>query len=180
MVEAADEDGFAAFMAGRSRALLRTAFLLTGDHGLAEDLLQTPLAKAYLKWDRISTFDHPEAYVRRIIATTHIAWWRRRRIGEVTTDELPDRGTPDGAADRAVRDQVWRAIQGLPRRQRATLVLRFFEDMSEAETAETLGVSVGTVKSQTSKALAALRRNPQISELVGPAVRLGAAQEMKS
>lgn len=174
------DDGFTAFMAGRSRALLRTAYLLTGDDRLAEDLLQTALAKAYLNWGRISTLDHPEAYVRRIIATTNIAWWRRRRVGEVAMDDLPDRGTPDGADDRAVRDQVWRAIQSLPRRQRATLVLRFFEDMSEAEAAETLGVSVGTVKSQTSKALATLRRDPQIHELVGPAVRLTDVREVQT
>ncbi|MEU8225550.1 SigE family RNA polymerase sigma factor [Kribbella sp. NPDC048915] len=148
---------FDRFVSARSPALLRTAYLLTRDHPLAEDLVQTALAKAWFHWSRIRE-DNPEPYVRRILVTTYSSWWRRRWNGEVPTDELPDRPAPD----REHGLDLWAAIGRLPRRQRAVVVLRFYEDLSEAETARLMGSSVGTVKSQTAKALAKLRLDPAV------------------
>jgi RNA polymerase sigma-70 factor (sigma-E family) len=157
----ADRSGFDEFVATRSRALLRTAYLLTGDHSLAEDLLQTALAKCWFSWGRID--GPPEPYVRRALATTYATWWRRRWRGERPTVELPDRGDPAGTSPIDDRDALWRALGALPRRQRAVVVLRYYEDLSEAETAAALGISTGTVKSQAAKALAALRRDGDLA-----------------
>jgi RNA polymerase sigma-70 factor (sigma-E family) len=160
----ADRGGFDEFVAARSQALLRTAYLLTGDHPLAEDLLQTALAKCWFAWGRID--GPPEPYVRRAIATTYATWWRRKWKAERPTGALPevpvDAGTP--VED---RDALWRALAALPRRQRAVVVLRYYEDLSEAETAAALGVTTGTVKSQAAKALAALRRDGDLSRTIG-------------
>jgi RNA polymerase sigma-70 factor (sigma-E family) len=147
---------FDAFVAARSQTLLRTAYLLTRDHALAEDLVQTALAKAWFHWSRI---DNPEPYVRRIMVTTYSSWWRRRWNGEIPTEELPESPTPDGENQL----DLWDAIGRLPRRQRTVVVLRFYEDLSESETARLMGSTVGTVKSQTSKALAKLRVDPALS-----------------
>jgi len=160
----ADRSGFDEFVATRSPALLRTAYLLTGDHGLAEDLLQTALAKCWFAWGRID--GPPEPYVRRALATTYATWWRRKWRAERPTGVLPERP----AEPRHVledRDALWRALGALPRRQRAVVVLRYYEDLSEAETASALGVSVGTVKSQAAKALATLRRDDDLSQRMG-------------
>lgn len=153
-----DTETFDAFVAARSRALLRTAYLLTRDHALAEDLVQTALAKAWFHWNRIRE-DNPEPYVRRILVTTYSSWWRRRWNGEIPTEELPETPTPNGEDGL----DLWDAIGRLPRRQRAVVVLRFYEDLSETETARLMGSSVGTVKSQTAKALAKLRLDPSIA-----------------
>ena len=161
----ADRSGFDEFVATRSPALLRTAYLLTGDHGLAEDLLQTALAKCWFAWGRID--GPPEPYVRRVLATTYATWWRRRWRGERPTGELPDRGDPAATAPVDDRDALWRALDTLPRRQRAVVVLRYYEDLSEAETAAALGISTGTVKSQAAKALAALRRDGDLARTIG-------------
>ena len=161
----ADRSGFDEFVATRSPALLRTAYLLTGDHGLAEDLLQTALAKCWFAWGRID--GPPEPYVRRVLATTYATWWRRRWRGERPTGELPDRGDPPATAPVDDRDALWRALGALPRRQRAVVVLRYYEDLSEAETAAALGISTGTVKSQAAKALAALRRDGDLARTIG-------------
>jgi RNA polymerase sigma-70 factor (sigma-E family) len=149
--------GFDDFVATRSAALLRTAYLLTRDHGAAEDLLQTALTKAWFAWDRIE--GNPEPYVRRILVTTYASWWRRRWNGEHATEDLPEAGHADTAAD----TDLWTALGRLPRRMRAVVVLRYFEDLTEAETAQLLGCSVGTVKSQASKALAKLRIDPALT-----------------
>ena len=150
----ADEREFDAFVVQRSAALLRTAYLMVHDEGRAEDLLQTALTKAWFAWKRI---DDPEAYVRRVIVTTSASWWRRRWNAETPSADLPDR-SPEVVADTADADRdLWVAIGRLPRRQRAVVVLRYLEDRSAAETAELLECSVGTVKSQASKALAKLR-----------------------
>lgn len=153
---------FEEFVAARGQALQRTSYLLTGDWGLAEDLLQTALARAYPRWDRIVA-DDPEAYLRRVLVNTWSSWWRRRWRGEVPTEQLRDRPMPDeyAAADR--RDAVRAALARLPRRQRAVVVLRFHEDMTEAQTAAVLGISVGTVKSQAAKALAKLREDAALT-----------------
>jgi len=160
---AAQEDGveFDAFVAARSSALLRTAYLLTHDHALAEDLLQTALAKAWFAWSRIET--GPEAYVRKVLVNTYATWWRRRWNGEHATDEVPERGIASPAEASDASHDLWLAMERLPRRQRAVVVLRYFEDLSEAETATLLGCSVGTVKSQASKALAKLRIDPALA-----------------
>ena len=156
-----DETGreaFRAYVAARSPALLRTAYLLTGSRADAEDLLQTTLAKTYLAWDRIHERDAVDGYVRRVMVNTQTSWWRRRKVAEYATDVLPERGAErDATEDHALHDALWSALATLPKRQRATVVLRYYEDLSEAETAHVLGVSVGTVKSTTSRALAKLR-----------------------
>jgi RNA polymerase sigma-70 factor (sigma-E family) len=154
--------GFDEFVAARSTALLRTAYLLTHDHGLAEDLLQTALTKSWFAWDRIS--GEPEAYVRKVLVNTFSSWWRRKWNGEQATEDLPDRGTHDAADEVTTGHDLWTAMERLPRRQRAVVVLRYFEDLTEPQTAEALGCSVGTVKSQTSKALAKLRIDPALAE----------------
>ena len=156
--------GFEHFVATRSGRLLRTAYLLTQDSHLAEDLLQTSLAKAWRSWSRVES-DH-EAYVRKILVNTYSTWWRRRWNGEHPSDELPETG---GVEDDRTADQgsttfdVRTALARLPKRQRAVIVLRFFDDLTEAETARLLDCSVGTVKSQTSKALAKLRVDPALT-----------------
>ncbi|ANH37515.1 RNA polymerase sigma-E factor [Nocardioides dokdonensis FR1436] len=155
---------FDEFVLARSAALLRTAYLLTHDHALAEDLLQASLAKAWFAWERI---DQHEAYVRRILVTTYATWWRRRWNGEHATEELPEpragTGTADPTEGVGQRHDLWTAMERLPRRQRAVVVLRYFEDLTEAQTAAVLGCSVGTVKSQTSKAFAKLRIDPSLA-----------------
>jgi RNA polymerase sigma-70 factor (sigma-E family) len=160
----ADRSGFDEFVATRSRVLLRTAYLLTGEHALAEDLVQTALAKCWFAWGRID--GPPEPYVRRVIATTYATWWRRKWTGERPTRELPEVVAEAGTAVED-RDALWRALATLPRRQRAVVVLRYYEDLSEAETAAALGISKGTVKSQASKALAALRGDGDLTRTIG-------------
>lgn len=152
------DEQFREFVSTRSAALLRTAYLLTGDWANAEDLLQTALTKTYLAWRRLGTIDSVEPYARRVLVTTATSWWRRRWHGEKPTGSLPETSGPDGADERAERDLLWRFVLGLPPRQRAVLVLRFYEDLTEAETARLLDISVGTVKSQGARAIATLRR----------------------
>jgi RNA polymerase sigma-70 factor (sigma-E family) len=153
---------FDEFVAARSRALLRTAYLLTHDHALAEDLLQTSLTKAWFAWKRID--GEPEPYVRKILVNTYASWWRRKWNGEQPTDTLPERGAEAEESSTGERTDLWTAMERLPRRMRAVIVLRYFEDLTEAQTADLLGCSVGTVKSQTSKALAKLRIDPALAE----------------
>jgi RNA polymerase sigma-70 factor (sigma-E family) len=151
-------EAFRQYVAARSPALMRTAYLLTGNRADAEDLLQTALAKTYLAWDRIQERDALDGYVRRVLVNTQTSWWRRRKVDEYPTGELPERGTGrDATEDLVLHDALWTALSGLPKRQRAAVVLRYYEDLSEAETAQVLGVSVGTVKSTTSRALIKLR-----------------------
>lgn len=152
---------FEEFVAVRSRRLLRTAYLLTQDNHLAEDLLQTALAKAWRSWSRVES--DPEAYVRKILVNTYSTWWRRKWNGEVPTGELPERAHEQTEAAAGQHD-IRAALARLPKRQRAVIVLRFFDDFTEAETARVLECSVGTVKSQTSKALAKLRIDPSLSQ----------------
>jgi RNA polymerase sigma-70 factor (ECF subfamily) len=152
------EREFQAFVTQRSPALLRTAYLLGGDWATAEDLLQIALTKTYLAWRRLGTIEAVEPYARRVLVNTATSWWRRRWHGERPTEVLPDRPGPDRIDERIERDRLWRHVTVLPARQRAVLVLRFYEDQSEAETARLLNISVGTVKSQCARALATLRR----------------------
>jgi RNA polymerase sigma-70 factor (sigma-E family) len=160
-----NRESFESFVAARSSALLKTAYLLTQDSHLAEDLLQTALAKTWRAWSRIDT--NAEAYVRRVLVNTYASWWRRHWNGEAPTDVLPD--VAQGPDDVASKGDLGTALRRLPKRQRAVIVLRYFDDLTEVETARLLGCSVGTVKSQTSKALAKLRVDPGVVDEQGSA-----------
>lgn len=149
---------FAAWMTARQPSLLRTAYLLTGDHHTAEDLVQTTLAKVYLSWDKVQKREVIDGYARRILVNENNSMWRRAwKKREVASSEIPDRATESDAYDEGQGDALWQFVQTLPKKQRAVIVLRYYEELSEAETAEALGISVGTVKSQASRALASLR-----------------------
>ena len=149
---------FTAYLQARQARLLRVAYLLTGDRHQADDLLQTALAKLYLAWDKVRDRDSVDAYARRILVNEHNSFWRRGwRRHEVVTDSVPDRTPVHDVYDDGLAASVWDVVQTLPRRARAVVVLRYYEQLSEAETAAVLGISVGTVKSQSSRALAALR-----------------------
>jgi RNA polymerase sigma-70 factor (ECF subfamily) len=161
------EEEFREFVSARSPALLRTAYLLAGDWATAEDLLQTALTKTYLAWKRLGRIEAVEPYARRVLVNTATSWWRRRWHGERPTEVLPERPAPDQFEEQLERDALWRHVRSLPARQRAILVLRFYEDMSEAQAAAMLNISPGTVKSQTSRALATLRR--RLGVPIGPA-----------
>jgi RNA polymerase sigma-70 factor (sigma-E family) len=154
--------GFREYVMARSRALLRTAYLLTGNLADAEDLVQAALAKTFLAWDRIEDRAAVDGYVRRAMVNTHISWWRRRRIEEYPTDEIPDQAVADHAVASDLQETLRRAIDRLPQRMRAAVVLRYYEDMTEAEVAEVLGVSLGTVKSTVSRAVAKLRTDADL------------------
>lgn len=159
-------DGFAEFVQARSPSLLRAAWLLTGDAGKAEDLLQTVLARAWRNWRRIRHDGNPEAYVRCMLYTTYLNWWQRRWRGEVPAEVVPDGPARGDLADEsAIRDAMRRGLGRLSPRQRAVLVLRFLEDMSVSEIAALLDCSAGTVKTQTSRALAALRVDTDVRSL---------------
>ena len=177
MDDQARED-FRSYVAARSPALLRTAYVLTGDRADAEDLLQTALAKTYLAWDRIRDREAVDGYVRRVMVNTQTSWWRRRRVQEHPTDVLPEHAGPDATSDIAARldlhSALWDALSTLPKRQRAMVVLRYYEDLSEAETADVLGVSVGTVKSTTFRALAKLRDHAGLQDDPRTALPTGA------
>lgn len=158
--------GFRDYVAARQRALLRTARMLTGNQHTAEDLVQTALERVWPRWSRIVRDGDPDAYVRRVMVNTYSTWWRRKWRGEAPTAELPDVAAPDAYADADLADALRRLLPTLTPRQKAVVVLRFYEDLSEAATADALGCSVGTVKSQTSKALARLRTmaDPRVTE----------------
>jgi len=156
---------FSAYMKARQPVLLRTARSLTANTCDAEDLLQTALAKTYVAWDRIEDHRALDGYVRRALLNTRTSQWRKRKVSEFVCDELPEpEGIPaaDPAEGQALHDAMWRAIMKLPTRQRAMVVLRYYEDLSETQTAEVLGVSVGTVKSAVSRALGKLREDPEL------------------
>ena len=167
MVETTSPDlapSFDDYVAARGADLVRTAWLLTGDHQRAEDLVQTALGKTWQHWGRVTREGHGsyDAYVRRVMMTTYIAWWRRRWNAEYPTEVLPEQRATERDPD--LRRDLMTALATLPRGQRAVLVLRYFDDRTEAEVAETLGCSVGAVKTQSARAMAALRRNPALAE----------------
>ena len=161
----AGEAEFNEFVVARSSALMRTAYLLTQDHQLAEDLVQTALFKSALRWQRIT--GDPEPYVRRILYTESISWWRRRsrRVAE----SAPRGDEPSGVdVDVDLQLSLEHALQQLTLRQRAVVVLRYYEDLTEVEAARVLGVGVGTVKSTHRQALARLRAvAPDLGQLIG-------------
>lgn len=163
------DDGFREFATARLGALSRTAYLLTGDHFAAEDLLQDTLVIVARRWSRVAASDNPMAYVRRILYHELVSSWRRNRYrrAEVTSDAVPER--PEIRDETTTVDRrilLRRALARLTPRQRAVIVLRFYEDLSEADAAVALGCSVGTVKSQTNYALRRLRETaPELADL---------------
>jgi RNA polymerase sigma-70 factor (sigma-E family) len=150
--------GFDSFVRHHGQELCRSAFLLTGDRQLAEDLVQMALAKVAVRWHRVVAKGEPMPYVRTVVVRMAIAWRRRRWHGEIPTSPMPETsGSTERVGESDSRDRLRRALLLVPARQRATLVLRFYEDLSEADTATAMGCSLGTVKSQTAKGLARLR-----------------------
>jgi RNA polymerase sigma-70 factor (sigma-E family) len=156
-----EPDGFREFVLARSPALKRAASLLTGEHAAAEDLVQAALARTWPRWGALNQTSGAEAYVRRVMFTTYVNWTKRRWRGEIPSASPPEVAAPsDDIVAAEARADVQAALAVLTPRQRAVVVLRYFEDLSEAQTAEVLGCAVGTVKSQGSKALARLREHP--------------------
>lgn len=159
-------EDFEAYVSAAWPRLLRAAWLLTQDWHRAEDLVQTVLARAYGRWPRIRD-GAPDAYLRAMLATTYLSWWRRRWRGELPTERLPERAAAGGELEGVeLRHLLAGALTRLPRQQRAVLMLRFHGDCTEADTARILGLRVGTVKSHTARALAALRHDPQLRALL--------------
>jgi len=162
--EAADETDFSAFVVARGPALLRLAVLLTADADTAQDLVQDALVRVLPRWSRVAAHGNPEAYVRAALRSAWIDSWRRRRrevVADAPADAMlavaADAAEADGLGGAAVRLSVEAALARLTERQRAVLVLRFYEDLTEAETARLMRCSVSTVKSQTRRALGRLR-----------------------
>ena len=148
---------FTDFVADHGRHLLRTACLVTGDAHLGEDLLQTALAKAYGSWSKVRAADHPVAYVRRLMINAHLSWVRRLTNTERPLERFPDTGTDDHQSAHANTDEMRQALLRLSPRIRTAVVLRYFEDLSEAETAHVMGCSRSTVNNHVTRGLAALR-----------------------
>jgi RNA polymerase sigma-70 factor (sigma-E family) len=164
-----DDLGFESWLAAREPALQRTAHLLTGDVHTAQDLVQNTLARLYLRWDQVRNADNVDAYARKALLNEFRTAWRRplRRVEQIV-ELVPDGPAPTTPEYDGSREAVWRFVCSLPPKQRAVVVLRFYEQLTEAEIAELMGISVGTVKSQSSRALAALRAAlPDHPEITG-------------
>lgn len=157
-----DRVSFGDYVRTRGGALLRAAQALTGNRADAEDLVQSTLVKTYQSWESITDPAALDTYVRRIMINTHISGWRRRRVDEYPTDELPDEPEADLTGDSDLHELVQRALDRLPRRMRAAVMLRYYDDMSEPEVAAALGISVGTVKSTVARAVAKLREDAEL------------------
>jgi len=174
------EEDFVAFVAAAWPRLVRTAFLLTGDHAGAEDLAQSALVRAHRRWRSIRRQDRPEVYVRRVMVNLHRSWWRRHRGRERLVAQVPETAAGSHPGDDTGQQGRELALAGaladLPPRMRATLVLRFYEDLTEQQAADVLGCSVGTVKTQTSRGLARLRRALDPATTTDPA-RVRSARE---
>lgn len=151
------EAEFAAFVAGCSPALHRSAYLLTGDRERAQDVVQTALTRIYLAWARRSSWASPEAYAHRVVARVVLSSARRRWWGERAAGDLPEPPAADEIAEIDDRDALRRALLALPVKQRTAVVLRHYLDLSEADVALAMGCPIGSVKSLTSRALATLR-----------------------
>jgi len=162
-VDRASEQEYRDFVVARRPGLVREAYLLVGDVHLAEDLVQTVLAKTYVAWHRVSASKAPDAYVRRILVNTNVSRFRRRRVSEVLTDALPDAAAPPSAPPENAA--VIQALMGLSRQQRTAIVLRFWDDLPESAVADLMGCSVGSVRTHTARALAKLRSTPALRPL---------------
>ena len=145
-----DVAAFTDFADAHAANLFRTAYLVVGEHQLAEDLVQEALVKTYVAWPRIRDHDKATSYARRVVVTTAISWRRRRSFHERPQQALPETSAADPVDGVGLRDGLWHELASLPPRQRAAIVLRYYEDLSESRTAEVMGCSVGTVKSQVS------------------------------
>jgi RNA polymerase sigma-70 factor (sigma-E family) len=163
-VQSSEPDGFRAFVDASSRPLLRSAWLLTGDWAVAEDLVQTALAATWTHWS--AARQAPAAYTRRVMTRTYLRWRGRRWTGELATADLPEQVDNDAADAVAARCDLQTALATLTPQQRAAVVARYFADLSEAETAAAMGCSVGAVKSHTARALARLRSLPGVAEIL--------------
>lgn len=163
-MKGAEEERFREFVAIRWPGLLRMAYGLSADRGAAEDLAQATLARVYASWSRVRRADNQDAYLYRILCNTYKDGFRKRRVAEVQAESVPDEAHPDPAERVESRVVVMAAVNELPPKQRLVLLLRYFADLSEAQTAEAMGVSVGTVKSQTSRAIERLRTSPHLLE----------------
>jgi RNA polymerase sigma-70 factor (sigma-E family) len=163
-VDAAAEAEFSEFMNGRWLQLVRLGFVLTGDRGLAEDVAQTALARAYASWPQIRRAGDPDAYVRRVMVNANNSRFRKRRVAEQLTGTVPEPPPAEVAGGSDNRVTLMAALMGLPLGQRSVVVLRFWLDMTEAQVAEALGCSVGTVKTQGSRAMAKLRACAHLDE----------------
>ena len=153
------DERFVAWVRDRGEHHLRVAVLLTGDWHAAEDLVQTSLVKLYRAWPKLRPGGDPDAYLRRIMVNTHRSWWRARWRRETPAGELPETVIADFADGQALAEQVRQALRALPRQQRAALVLRYYADLPEAEVADLLGCSPGTVKTRAHRGLLSLRGN---------------------
>jgi RNA polymerase sigma-70 factor (sigma-E family) len=150
--------GFDEFVLTRGPALLRFAHVLCGNAHLAEDLVQEVLARVHRRWDRIDRMQAPEAYVRRAVVREFLSWRRRSASRETVLADLPDRPVDEDLAQRhAARDEMWSLLAGLPRAQRAVLVLRFYDDLTDNEIGDVLGCAPSTVRAYSSRALTRLR-----------------------
>jgi RNA polymerase sigma-70 factor (sigma-E family) len=167
-MDAQTEAEFTEFARGRWAALVRLGYGLTGDQGLAEDLAQTALAKAYASWPRVRRAGNPDAYVRRIMVNANHSRFRKHRVTEQLTGTLPEPGPAGDTLGRDDRPALVSALMRLPAGQRAVVVLRYWMDMTETEVAVALGCSVGNVKSQASRALAKLRISADLTEEMRP------------
>jgi RNA polymerase sigma-70 factor (sigma-E family) len=157
MVSRREDDEFDAFMTASWPSLYRTAVLMTGDAHLAEDMLQIAMGKVYKSWQRVSRVEHPRSYARAILANEVSTWWRRRSSSELPVDTWPESASTSGLEDQVVdADLMWQALGTLSARQRAVVVLRYYEGLSGPEIASALGISEGAVKSHTHRALRAL------------------------
>jgi RNA polymerase sigma-70 factor (sigma-E family) len=171
-----DEDRFTDFVRAHSATLFRTAYLLTGDYQRAEDLLQTTLVRVYQRWPQVAAMERPVGYARKVLVSQAATWWRRRSSHE-SPMLLRDEAAPeDRTEEHAEHERVWKALLSLPPRQRAVMVLRYYEDLTEADIAEALSMAPGTVKSHSH---AAARR---LADLLGEPVAgaVAPAQEATS
>jgi RNA polymerase sigma-70 factor (sigma-E family) len=163
----ADNDAFAQFIEARQQALQRTAWLLTSDWAMAQDLVQTALARSWPYWSRIKRGDDPEIYVRKVMVNTWVTWRRRRWTAEKPSAMFTDRAAPgDLATEVSDRLALSDLLSVLTKRQRAIVVLRLFDDLSETQVAQILGCATGTVRATLAQALARLRTHPQLADLV--------------
>lgn len=144
-----DEEEFTAFVRAHSGSLFRTAYLMTGDYQRAEDLLQTTLVRVYQRWPRVAAMDRPLGYARKVLVSQAASWWRRRSSHETPLALLEEPVWGGQMEYAGEHERVWQAVLSLPPRQRAVTVLRYYEDLSEAEIAETLAMAPGTVKSHS-------------------------------
>jgi RNA polymerase sigma-70 factor (sigma-E family) len=167
-VKADDSSGreaeFHAFMTSRWARLVRVAYGLTGDRADAEDLAQTAFSKAYAAWPRVRRADDPDAYLRKILVNAHRGRFRKRRVAETSVEAVPETAVDDGTGDLDRRMVLRSALLELPPGQRAIVMLRYWEGMTESQVAAVLGCSVGNVRSQASRALAKLRTSPQFHD----------------